>query len=916
MKKPIDFKDRERSVSTFSSYLVEAGAGAGKTEQLSRRTLALLSVSDVPEQVLNITFTKKATSETRNRTVKYLKLGEQNEPPEQPHLHETWELARKAKEQDTKKGWDILKNPSRLQIMTMDSFCLKIVNDNPILNGYGKTITPVEDAEHLYEIAATEYVNSRLLEDKETNKINFVNYCGNNRDRAISCLASLLGSRDQWLDCVQRNDFAAELQSNMNQLLDIEYSSIVSLASNEHWKRIFTLLLIAKENLSVDYPAKESRLSELLPYDSTFPPKEAIKIFCDFILSKTGDIKTNFDKRSGFGAAFKEEKSELLRLIEPFSDNQQTVERYAHIPTVEMSQQDLQAMTCIGKALSDTYAILNQNFRSSGECDFIEITDIAIKIIENKDTKSALKKLNEKYKHILIDEFQDTSSQHYRLIMNITDNWNNDKSRTLFLVGDKKQSLYLFRSAALGLFIKTKELGFGTLKMKNLEFLVNFRSAKSIVDWVNDVFSVSLPDSDDSNMGAASYTLAPPFSEQTYSDSINTIISAATDDTDEDERKEAILIVDQIKCNLEQYPNEDNAILIRSRSYLRHIDVALKQANLNYTGVDLVKLFERQPIIDLINLTTLTINPDDTISLLGFLRSPMVGVLQNDLFKILEQFESTDQTLFETINDPNLKISLDCRERLNRFSLIFTEKRKMFLKTKFRYVIENLWLSLNGKHFTEDLQPLDIESYFKLIERQEKCRTINDWDKFEKSLKKLYISPHPSSNKNIQVMTIHKSKGLEFDNVFIPGMGRSSRGGSKDIISWIEYEHEGSPLFTMACKAKHGGENSPHLRYIKSLVRDKEVFEMGRLLYVGCTRAVKRLYLYATLKKKGNYFVKPANTSLISFIYEAIEQDIHSTQNMSEDSKITTPNEPRETLNKTDVPRENDKTYKLLRYVL
>ena len=128
-----DQQARERALDTTRSFIVQAPAGAGKTELLMQRYLALLACVRQPESILAITFTRKAAAEMRRRVLEALDRAA-GPRPEKPHQQRTWELARRARERDEKLGWQVAACPHRLQIRTIDSFCAALVRRMPWLS--------------------------------------------------------------------------------------------------------------------------------------------------------------------------------------------------------------------------------------------------------------------------------------------------------------------------------------------------------------------------------------------------------------------------------------------------------------------------------------------------------------------------------------------------------------------------------------------------------------------------------------------------------------------------------------------------------------------------------------------------------------------------------------------------------------
>jgi ATP-dependent exoDNAse (exonuclease V) beta subunit len=154
-----DARARERALEVTRSFIVQAPAGSGKTELLTRRFLALLAVVEQPESVLAITFTRKAAAEMRNRILGALRDARLPAPDAKPHYRRTLELARAVLAADEAHDWGLLRNPGRLRILTIDALNLSLSRRLPVLSGLGAGLGIEEDATELYELAA-----ERLLE--------------------------------------------------------------------------------------------------------------------------------------------------------------------------------------------------------------------------------------------------------------------------------------------------------------------------------------------------------------------------------------------------------------------------------------------------------------------------------------------------------------------------------------------------------------------------------------------------------------------------------------------------------------------------------------------------------------------------------------------------------------------------------
>ena len=137
MNSPADQSQRFEALDVSQSFIVQAPAGSGKTELLTRRFLRLLAVVDKPESILAITFTKKAASEMLNRILKALRIAQVPPIKMTPPEREQFEIAKVALARDRELGWNLLDNPGRLRVSTVDSLSVSLVRQMPFLSRLG-----------------------------------------------------------------------------------------------------------------------------------------------------------------------------------------------------------------------------------------------------------------------------------------------------------------------------------------------------------------------------------------------------------------------------------------------------------------------------------------------------------------------------------------------------------------------------------------------------------------------------------------------------------------------------------------------------------------------------------------------------------------------------------------------------------
>ena len=203
MNQPSDWQQREQSRNPEQSFIVQAPAGSGKTELLTQRMLGLLARVEHPEEVVAITFTRKAAAEMAHRLVERL-CEARDKPREQglePHEQNSRDLALAVLENDNRRGWNLLDQPSRLRVRTIDGLCADLARQLPILSRLGGGQQVAEDAEALYRQAATRAmaVIENHGEALQPDVARVLDRYDNQYDRLVELLTGMLGNRDQWL---------------------------------------------------------------------------------------------------------------------------------------------------------------------------------------------------------------------------------------------------------------------------------------------------------------------------------------------------------------------------------------------------------------------------------------------------------------------------------------------------------------------------------------------------------------------------------------------------------------------------------------------------------------------------------------------------------------------------------------------
>jgi len=670
---------------------------------------------------------------------------------------------------------EIFNNPSRLRIQTNDALCEWLSNRLPVVSGFGGQFAIRADAGELYREAAVATLKALERSEPLGRAIReLLLHLENDAARLVALIGTMLEKRDQWLPLVgasaPREELEASLRAAIQPNLDWLARQMPPARPLEDWQTLATELLTREGNLRVRV-AREHPSFKDAPWIETL--------------------------------------HQTRRLPQPeYSPEQWTI---------------LQAAIDV---LRRATAELELVFERHRETDFIEKSLHALQALgpESHPTDLSLA-LGDRIEHLLIDEMQDTSITHLNLIRRLTAGWTAGDGRTLFLVGDPMQSIYLFREAEVSIFLDLARNGLAGIPLTPLKLESNFRSEQSIVEWVNETFPDILPANEDLTSGAVPYSA-----------------SIATHATREggvhfhrfekgDSAGEARFIADLLPTL-----QGTTAILGRRKEDLRATIGELQRRGVPFTAVEIDTLDRRPVVLDLLSLTRTLLRPNDLVAALGVLRAPWFGLTLQELEEIPPIFAIP---------------AVD-------------EARSLIGRATIRSIVEDCWRELGGPHYASSRRDQqDAAAFFAKLDELEEGGTLN-LSRLDAHLDRLFAAPENAPE--LQIMTIHKSKGLQFDNVIIPGLGAQSQSATTGLIAWARVRLAREEHILMGA-IKPAGEDDALSAYLRNFLSAREENERRRLLYVAATRAKSRLYLLGAATESGT----PESTSLLKLVWPQFE---------------------------------------------
>lgn len=465
-----------------------------------------------------------------------------------------------------------------------------------------------------------------------------------------------------------------------------------------------------------------------------------------------------------------------------------------------------------GTKVAELYALYTQKLKQNNALDFDDLLLLTIRLFQ--EIPEVLEKYQERFKYVMVDEYQDTNRAQYLLTKLLT-----EKTRNLFVVGDADQSIYAWRGADIRNILDF-ERDYPEAKVVKLE--QNYRSSQKILDAANAVIANNTDRrpkdlwTDNEGGEALSYYQAV------------------------DERDEARFVVDAM---VQMHENEqrsygDMAVLYRTNTQSRVFEEMLIKCAIPYTIVGGQKFYDRKEIKDMIAYLRVVFNPNDAVSLLRIINVPRRGIGDATIAKLQAHAQETNSTLFDVLSasDQVPGLSSRFRDKLEELAVLIFDFISQANKKPVADLIEQVMIKTGYMTELEEERTPQAQSRLdnlrELLTVAKDFTTTGQEDTLENFLGHVSlvsdIDDAKFGGEIVTLMTLHSAKGLEFPVVFLAGM------------------EEG--IF-------------PHAR---TLMNETELEEERRLCYVGITRAKERLVMTSTRMRSiyGNTVMYPPSRFL------------------------------------------------------
>jgi ATP-dependent exoDNAse (exonuclease V) beta subunit len=930
---PPDQAQREQALDSARSILVQAPAGSGKTDLLTRRFLRLLGEVDAPGQIVAITFTNAAATEMRHRILGELEKASANPAPQADEFSMD-SLAHRALLHSQAFGWNLLDLPAQLRISTIDSFCRDLALQQPLLSGFGGGLEIAEQPDELYRRAAREtlrkidQIGSALGAAIEE----LLLWRDNGWQEMEELLVEMLKSRDRWM-----HDFVLEREPDWDALRErlerpfangvrttlIRLSQLLDQVPGARNEALELARFACEEpGTSSPWGLAESVEIPSAPFsDGAESARELFSLLSEFLQTQKGTWRSERGLKTsdGFpstprGKAGKVRFSSLIAALAAVPGLEASLATVRALPPTRYTEEDWQIVRSCFTLLRQAAGELQIAFAEAGTVDFIEVAQVAQRVLQGDDNlpTDAAMAVSDGIRHLLVDEFQDTSRRQHQLLSSLIAAWPERAGRTCFVVGDPMQSIYFFRDADAELFPRVKALG---LEIPNDEPLLfdfvplkaNFRTAPSLVERLNQAFKQIFTTGDGSGVTFSSAQPARKEIENAglpftlHLDFVPMAGRGQAVEPGNEKETARIEQIGEIVALIQRYSKRINqakvssekfriAVLGRARSHLVPIAEALRQAGIPFRAVELEKLSARPEVLDALALARALLNPQDRVAWLGVLRAPWSGLSLDDLHCLASNDDPALllRPLPELMAERLPQLSEDGRRAAARALQTYAAASALRAAQPTASLgtwLEKVWLLVGGAACVDSAARANLNLLWRCLDRLPSGEPDLLGPSLVAALDKLTAQPAPeaSSDCGVQLMTIHKSKGLEFEVVIVPELQAGNGRGKPRMLSWLERglaepdESGEITEFLIAPFQRKGADRGKAKEWVDRVYRERESQETRRILYVAATRAREELHLFArpACKEESGDFtlVEPVN-SLLATAWPALEEEV------------------------------------------
>ncbi len=917
-----DAEARRRALDVGGSFLVQAPAGSGKTTLLTQRFLKLLARVEDPREIVAITFTRAAAAEMRQRIQEELEKAEAcgEEAGESDSLSR---LARAALDHGRRLGWALPEQSGWLRVTTIDAFCGGVAAQCPLewgaLNALGGRLDLAEHPEALYRLAARRTLNALGERDNATGSAvaALLAWRDNSWGDVERLLGKMLADRNRWFqDFVfdrepeweaLRSRLEMPFQRAARQRLERADGIFASLAGSLEYA--LELARLASKEPGKDSPLGLAERAEfpLLPFSDLADAQEAYGELARFLLTGDGRWRKpgGLNKNHGFPAtdAGRAGKARFGEFVEGLSDEpglELALGGFLKPVPLGYSEAEWELLRQCFVVLRRAAAELLVVFAESGSVDHSEVAQIALRVLQAGDGSPSdfAIQFAGGIRHLLVDEFQDTSRKQFELIDRIVAAWPEREGRTCFCVGDPMQSIYGFRESEVELFDRPARRGLAAeasplpdaepLRLERVQLVANFRSEATLTGDLNQRFERIFAGEDGAPAGSVRFTAAVPAREPKGEVSAQLHVAfsqrGGKGESGFSEAEQAcarqmgqmgqlVALIREHARRAEEFRCAGNdgdagkyriAVLGRKKKTLERIAAALEEAGIRYRATALVALGERMEIVDALTLARAALDPLDRTAWLAVLRGPWCGLTLQELHWLTSADEEAvkAQSIPILIGERLTELAAKGFDAarvtaIRRTAAAIREAAERTRASSLGTWLFELWRAVGGERVTDAREQENLRLLWATLDALPNGE-LDLVDRNEDSGLRIALGkltavadPAVSADFGVQLMTIHAAKGLEFEVVIVPELESGNRTNEQRMLAWLERgdaETQDLSEFLIAPIRRKGEEKGTAKAWVEGVIRERETDEIRRLLYVAATRAREELHLFARVE--------------------------------------------------------------------
>jgi ATP-dependent helicase/nuclease subunit A len=847
-----DSRDRDLASTDLSrNYIVEAAAGTGKTTTLVTRILNLMTVERVaPDDIVAITFTERAAAELKAKLRERL-AGELCGGAVDclPHIEEA------------------LRGLERMQVTTIHSFCAALLKERPVEAAVDPNFDVADEIESslIAEDVWQEWLAKHL--DGDDPDLGRALLLGMTLEQIGALAGAMRGNRDVLDLLPQRCDVGSEPEDFVRRLA--ETLDELKAAVDEH--------CTSAGDRAALYIKELTECAEPL---AGIEDRQHLE---SFIFTRLGFCST---KRLGNKGNWSPAES--------LGDVRDKIDRIGEIHSALALRIGHNAIASLMNKLRDYIAEYERAKTRAGVLDFHDLLVHSCKLLkEHAHVRDYFRK---RYRYLLVDEFQDTDPLQAEIIFFLSEKapgtataWEEvvPAPGGVFLVGDPKQSIYRFRRADIEMYASAKaRLGRGA----RLSIHQNFRCAPSIVNVVNYIFQDLIrppedgayqPDYVPLDFGRDMETVAPEHGVVLIHppESVKGSMAKADERRTLESRciaalikrmveTEAWSIWDEQEKHIRPVMLKDIAILMRAQTGLDVLEDALRLHEVDYRVIGGKHFYVRQEVEQLLAVLRAIENPYDTIALIAALRSPFLGVSDDDIFKqhaserSLNYLCPTDAStpvgqalsLLASLHETRNDISVEAL--INRLYCLTDAPVTYLLKPNGEQRVANLLKVADMAHALSDRGVYTLRGFVGWLSERE-----------EEQAEEAEAVTVEAGDDFVRLLTVHKAKGLEFPVVILTDLAKTPRHQAERFI----LDRTDRAIGVLA-GAKSGGVRTANYEALSEFEDKRSQAEEQRLLYVAMTRARDFLVIpaYWMSDREATKEGKPQPGSLLSYLADKL----------------------------------------------